>query len=109
MSGLDDDAAAVPDLDVQVMVVEQEHTYQGCGIGYVGIDIPGLTVPYYRHIVNVEGFLAAVAKITRLLVTKGSPNSVTSAGGKMRKRLKPVSTTASTCRAAPPGRAPGRL
>ena len=29
LSSLDDDAAAVPDLDAQVVVVEHPHTYEG--------------------------------------------------------------------------------
>ena len=41
LSGLDDDAAAVPDLDAQVMIVEHPHSYERRGVGKVGIDAPG--------------------------------------------------------------------
>ena len=44
------------------MVVEQKHTHLRCGIGYVGIDIPWLTIPYCRLVVTVEGLLAAVGQ-----------------------------------------------
>ena len=107
LSRLHEDASAVPNLDAQVMVVEQKHTYQRYGIGYVGINIPGLTIPYYRHVVNVEGFLAAVGQDHSAAGYEGKVQLRHQLGGKMRKRLMPVSVTASTCRAYAYGPPPG--
>ena len=39
VSGLDDDAATVFDLDVQVVAVHKPHTYEGCGVGGVRLDV----------------------------------------------------------------------
>ena len=45
LSGLNDDASAVPDLDVQVVTVQEQHAHQGSAARRVGFDVPQLTVP----------------------------------------------------------------
>ena len=45
LSGLYDDASAVPDLDVQVMPVQEQHAHQGSAACRVGFDVAQLTVP----------------------------------------------------------------
>ena len=45
LSGLYDDASAVPDLDVQVVPVQEQHAHQGSAARRVGLDVAQLTVP----------------------------------------------------------------
>ena len=39
LSGLDDDATTVPDLNVQVVAVQQQHAHQRSVVGGVGFDV----------------------------------------------------------------------
>ena len=45
LSGLYGDASAIPDLDVQVVPVQEQHAHQGSAARRVGFDVPQLTVP----------------------------------------------------------------
>ena len=45
LSGLYDDASAVPDLDVQVVPVQEQHAHQGSAARRVGFNVAQLTVP----------------------------------------------------------------
>ena len=60
--GLDDDAAASPNADAQVMVVEQTHAHEGGGVGQMGIDTPVQTIPESEGIVDAECDEAPVGK-----------------------------------------------
>ena len=54
LSGLDNDAATVPDLDAQVMVVEHGHAQQRGGVRFVSVDKSRLPVPKHRHPIGVK-------------------------------------------------------
>ena len=60
LPSLYDDTSAGPDLDAQVMAVEETHTHQGDCVGGVGIDLPRVTVPQDRHAVHVEYRFTAI-------------------------------------------------
>jgi len=60
--GLDDDAAAVLDIDVRIVAVEQPHAYEGRGVGGVCLDSDGSSIPEDRDIVDIEGHFAAIGE-----------------------------------------------
>jgi len=103
VSGLDDDAATVFDLDVQVVAVQQSHTYEGCGVGGVRLDVYRPAGPEHRDIVDVEWHFTAIGESCQTSASIAQPNSATNAGVTVRNPVKPVSTTASIALACPDG------
>ena len=61
-SGLDDDAAAIPHLHVQVVAVKQTHGDERSGVGRMGFDAPGLAVPERDGLVDIEAHGAAIGQ-----------------------------------------------
>ena len=72
-SGLDDDAPAVPDLDVQVVPVQEQHAHQGRGVSGVGFNVDTLAVPQHGYAVNVVRNLTAVGESRPAYADEGKP------------------------------------
>ena len=102
-SGLNEDAAAILNFHVQAVAMEQPHTYERGGVGCVGIDVPGATVPEHGDAVNIEPRLSTVSQERPAYAVEGQPQLRHQRRGRVREPLKPVSITASISLVCPAG------
>ena len=86
-ASFNDDAAADSNLDAQVMPVQQEHTHERGAARRVGLDMPRLTVPQNRNVVNVEAHFIIVGQKCPSYVSKWQPQLSHYAVGKVKKPL----------------------